>query len=100
MISRQSLRAGGLLAERFGSFECLFHLRPTPLGIEYDLVGVALVIAGRRMPLPRSLAPRGAARTWAEEDAMGLDVSISTPLLGRILRYHGLVKPEGNEARP
>ena len=100
MISRQRLGAGGVLAERFGSFECLFRLRPTPMGIDYDLVGVGLAVAGWRMPLPRFLAPRGAARTWAEEDAMGLDVSISTPLLGRILRYHGLVRPEGEEARP
>lgn len=100
MVSRQGLRARGLLGERFGSFECLFRLRPTPLGIDYDLVGVGLALAGRRILLPRLLAPHGTARTWAEEDAMGLDASISMPLLGRILRYHGLVKPEGDEARP
>jgi Domain of unknown function (DUF4166) len=98
MISRQRLRAGGELAERFGSFECRFRLRPTARGIDYDLVGVALALGDLRLPLPQSLAPHGAANTWAEADAMGLDVEISAPLLGRILRYHGLVKPEGNEA--
>jgi hypothetical protein len=100
MISRQRLRAGGLLAERFGAFECLFRLCPTSRGLDYDLVGVALAVAGRRMALPRFVALHGGARTWAEEDAMGIDVSISTPILGRLLRYHGLVRPESGEARP
>jgi hypothetical protein len=98
MISRQRLRPDGLVAERFGSFECLFRLRPTQRGIDYDLTGVALSVGGLRVRLPRLLAPRGAARTWGEGDAMGLDVSIAAPLLGRILRYHGFVKPEGGEA--
>jgi hypothetical protein len=30
---------------------------------------------------------------------MGLDVSISAPLFGRLLRYHGVVSPEADEAR-
>jgi hypothetical protein len=98
MVSRQRLRAGDLLAERFGSLECSFRLRPTARGIDYDLVGVALALGGLRLPLPRRLAPRVDARTWAEEDEMGLDVAISAPLLGRILRYHGLLRPD-DEAR-
>jgi Domain of unknown function (DUF4166) len=98
MISRQRLRPEGLVAERFGSLECVFRLRPTDAGIDYELAGVALNVAGLRLPVPRLLAPRGAATTWAEGDAMGLDISISAPLVGRILRYHGLVRPEGEEA--
>lgn len=99
MISRQRRRAGDLLAERFGSFECAFRLRPTARGIDYDLVGAALAFGGLRVPLPRGLAPHVAATTWEEEGVMGIDVSISAPLLGRVLRYHGLVRPEGDEAR-
>jgi hypothetical protein len=30
---------------------------------------------------------------------MGLDVSIEAPLVGRVLRYYGLVKPEVDEIR-
>jgi hypothetical protein len=93
LASRQR-RAADLLAERFGSFECLFRLRPTARGIDYDLVGAALALGGLRLALPRFLAPRGGATTWAEEDAMGLDVSLWAPVWGRILRYHGLMKPE------
>jgi hypothetical protein len=99
MISRQRRRPHGLVAERFGLFECVFRLQPTDHGIDYDLVGVALSLGGLRLPLPRALAPHGAATTWDEGNGMGLDISISAPLVGRILRYHGLVKPEGDEAR-
>jgi Domain of unknown function (DUF4166) len=97
LVSRQR-RAGDCLAERFGSFECVFHLRPTARGIDYDLVGAGLVLGGFRLPLPRGLAPHISARTWAEENAMRLEVTMSAPLFGRILRYHGLVRPEGDEA--
>jgi hypothetical protein len=99
MISRQRLRAEGLVAERFGSFECSFRLRPTVRGIDYVLVGVAFHLGNLRLPLPRLLAPRGAARTWEEGDSMGLDVWIEAPLVGRIIRYYGLVKPEIDEVR-
>jgi Domain of unknown function (DUF4166) len=91
-------RAGDCLAERFGSFECVFRLHPNARGIDYDLVGAALAFGSLRVPLPRGLAPQVSARTWAEENGMGLDVSMSAPLFGRILRYHGLVRPEGDEA--
>jgi hypothetical protein len=99
MSSRQRRGAGGLLLERFGSLECRFRLRPTASGIDYDLVGAALVLGGLRLPLPRGLSPQGAATTRAEGDAMGLDVSLTAPVLGRILRYHGRVRPEGDEVR-
>jgi hypothetical protein len=75
-------------------FECLFRLRPTARGIDYDLVGAVLVLGGLRLRLPRSLSPRGDATTWALEDAMGLDVRLRAPLFGQVLRYHGLVKPD------
>jgi hypothetical protein len=98
LVSRQCLHPEGLLAERFGSFECRFRLRSTPRGIDYDLVGAALVLGGLRLPLPRRLSPQVEATTWALEDAMGLDVRLSAPLFGRVLRYHGLVRPEAGHA--
>jgi hypothetical protein len=99
MVSRQRLGPSNLLAERFGSFECWFRLRATTAGIDYDLTGTSLVLGGLRLRLPRALAPHVRARTWAANDAMGLDVSISAPLFGRLLRYHGVVSPEADEAR-
>ena len=99
LVSRQRCGPGGLLAERFSGFECVFRLRPTERGIDYDLAGTALVLGGLRLPLPRGLGPHVAATTRAEEDAMALDVSITVPLLGLILRYHGHVKPDDREAR-
>jgi hypothetical protein len=98
LVSRQRLCPGGLLAERFGLFECRFRLRPTARGIDYDLVGAVLVLGGLRLPLPRSLSPRGGATTWALEDAMGLDVRLRAPLFGRVLSYHGLVRPDEGPA--
>jgi hypothetical protein len=98
MSSRQR-RLGGLLGERFGPFECAFGLRPTERGLDYDFKGAALALGGLRLPLPSLLAPRVEARTWAEEDAMGLDISIWAPFVGRIARYHGLVRPEGHEGQ-
>jgi hypothetical protein len=98
MTSRQRLSPPNLLAERLGAFECCFRLRATVAGIDYDFVGTSLVLGGLRLPLPRALAPQVLARTWATNDAMGLDVSIGAPLFGRLLRYHGVVSPEADEA--
>jgi hypothetical protein len=99
MTSRQRLSSSNLLAECFGALECCFRLRTTTAGIDYDFVGTSLVLGGLRLRLPRALAPHVLARTWAEDDAMGLDVSIRAPLFGRLLRYHGVVSPEAGEAR-
>lgn len=99
MTSRQRRLAGSLMAERLGSFECRFRLRPTPRGIDYEQLGAALFAGPLRLPLPRPLAPRVTATTWAEGDErMGLDVTISAPLIGQVLRYHGFVTPEDEGA--
>jgi uncharacterized protein DUF4166 len=98
MTSRQRRLAGSLMAERLGSFECRFRLRPTPRGIDYEPVGAALVAGPLRLPLPRFLAPRVTATTWADNERMGLDVSVSAPLVGQVLRYHGFVTPEAEGA--
>jgi hypothetical protein len=98
MISRQRLSPSNQLVERFGAFECCFRLHATAAGIDYEIRGTTLVLGGLRLRLPQALAPQVGARTWAEDDAMGLDVAISAPLFGRLLRYHGVVSPESDEA--
>ena len=60
MVSRQRLRARracspSASARSSAGSDCV---RP-PRGIDYDLVGAALVLGGLRLPLPRCLSPRG-----------------------------------------
>ena len=86
------------MAERRAAFECRFRLRATPRGIDYEPVGVAVALGALRLPLPRRLGPWVLATTWAEGRGMGLDVSISAPFFGRVLRYYGVVTPEDEEA--
>ena len=98
LISRQRRDGGGQMAERMGFFECRFRLSPTARGLDYEQVGASLAVGPLRLPLGRRLGPRVTASTWAEERGMGLDVSVFAPLFGRVLRYHGVVAPEGDEA--
>ena len=86
------------MAERMGLLECRFRLRPTSRGLDYVQVGASLSVGPMRLSLPRFLGPRVTATTWAEERGMGLDVSVFAPIFGRVLRYHGVVAPEGEEA--
>ena len=92
--SRQRLYAGHQMAERRAGFECRFRLRATPRGIDYEPAGVAIALGPLRVPLPPWLGPRVNATTWVDAQGMGLDVSLSAPLFGRVLRYHGVVTPE------
>ncbi len=45
------------------------------------------------LPMPIALAPRIAAREWAEGDAFAFDVAIAVPLAGPVVRYHGTLRP-------
>jgi hypothetical protein len=98
LISRQRRDGGGHMAERMGLFECRFRLSPTARGLDYEQVGACLAVGPLCLPLPHRLGPRVTASTWAEERGMGLDVSVFAPLFGRVLRYHGVVAPDSEEA--
>ena len=85
-------RSERLLCERFGALE----------------FAMALVLDGDRMrlvtrrwrafgaPLPLWLAPRVDAYEAEEDGSFRFHVDISHPLVGLIVRYRGLLKPENN----
>ena len=98
MVSTQRRFHEDQMAERMGLFECRFRLRPTLGGLDYEPSGAALAMGARWVPLPRLLAPRVTASTWAEGSDMGLDVEVFAPFIGRVLRYHGRVRPDEIEA--
>ncbi len=81
--------SAGRLIERFG-----------PMRFHFDLPAdeQELTMAMRRwsvlgIPLPLWLAPRSAAREWAEGDLFYLDVPIDLPLIGRVVHYRGYLHP-------
>lgn len=85
----QLSQAGRRLVERFG-----------PLRFEFDLVGDAagLSMVMRRwswfgVPMPMFLAPRSSAREWEAGGRFQFDVVIALPLVGRLVRYRGWLRP-------
>lgn len=91
----QLSQAGQSLVERFG-----------PLRFVFDLVGDAsgLCMVMRRwswfgIPMPMRLAPRSSAREWEADGQFQFDVSISLPLVGRLVRYRGRLRPCPPEVR-
>jgi hypothetical protein len=93
--SGQSGRAGPLLAERAGPFELLFRLRVEGGALVYRPEGAALRVSGLRVRLPRLLAPRVEARERADEGGgVRVEVCVTAPLAGLLIRYEGLVRTE------
>jgi hypothetical protein len=82
-------QAGHRLVERFG-----------PLRFEFDLPsddsGLTMVMrrwSCLRVPLPMFLAPRSVAREWEDGGRFHFDVPIAFPLVGRVVRYRGWLRP-------
>jgi len=80
---------GGCVVERFGPIRFAFDL---PAGED----GLAMRL--RRwsvfgVPLPLMLAPRIAAREWQEGDRFRFEVDVAMPLIGRVVRYAGWLRP-------
>jgi hypothetical protein len=88
--SRLSEPAPGKLAERFGpvTFD---------LDAKADAYGFSLAVAGARLgelPLPRFLTPKTEASSHADENGRyRFDVTITLPVLGRLVRYRGWLTP-------
>lgn len=79
----------GLMVERFGPFRFGFELRAGPDGLSMHL---------RRwwcwaLPLPLCLAPESPAREYEADGRFNLDVPISLPLVGLVVRYRGWLVP-------
>ena len=87
----------GLVVERFGPIRFAFALPADGKGLAMALRRWSIF----RIPLPRFLAPRIAAREWQEENGrFGFDVRVAMPLVGPVVRYAGWLALLGEPARP
>ncbi|MEO3474590.1 DUF4166 domain-containing protein [Roseomonas sp. CAU 1739] len=89
---RSVLRADGKggLEEAFGPFTGTLALRRTADGLVLEATGGRFL----GIPLPRWLTPVSAAREYADaEGRFAFDVPIGVPLLGRLTRYRGWLRP-------
>jgi hypothetical protein len=95
-VTEQSEHAGPLLLERNGPFELLFRLSVEGGALAYRQERAALRAGGLKIKLPRLLAPRVEAWERADKDGgVRVSVCVTSPLVGLLIRYEGLVRPEG-----
>jgi hypothetical protein len=94
LVTRQRAIARGTIAERFGMIECSFRPEASGQGLDYQQTGASVCVGSLRLPLPIALWPRVEGRTRGLGDTMDVEVVVSAPLVGRLLRYHGAVRPE------
>jgi uncharacterized protein DUF4166 len=99
LITEQSERPGGLLAERFGPLELSFRLEAVDRALVFVQTGAALRLGPVRLPLPRFASPRVEACAWAAEGGRGMRVQVrlSVPLAGSLLTYEGPIDEEGSK---
>ena len=86
--SHMTARAG-LLVERFGPLRFGFALTADADGLVMGLRRWS--VAGLKLPL--ALAPRLSGREWQEEDRFRFEVDAALPLVGRVVRYEGWLRP-------
>lgn len=78
-----------LLLEQFGPFTLAFALTGSEAGIAFQLYRVRLW----GMPLPKGLRPHITASERSKSGAHLFDVELRLPLVGRIVRYAGSLRP-------
>jgi hypothetical protein len=86
--------AGSLICESFGPLRFLFTLEAGESGLAMHLRGWSFL----RLPLPRALAPRIAAREWQEQGRFRFDVRVALPVAGPVIGYAGWLSPLGERA--
>lgn len=90
-------RAGdesGLMIERIGRAEIRYRMEIAGGALFYRQTGTRLCIGPLRLPLPRWLAPRIAARESAlpEEKSTHISVEVTLPVIGRLISYKGFIE--------
>jgi hypothetical protein len=97
LVTEQWAGAGGLVIEHVGPTEVLYRLEVAGGALYYRHVGTALRLGPIRLPLPRWLAPRIAARESAlpDEKLTHISVEVSHALTGRLVSYKGFIEIQG-----
>ncbi|HEX7317442.1 MAG TPA: DUF4166 domain-containing protein [Pyrinomonadaceae bacterium] len=96
-VTEQGEHAGPLLAERAGPFELHFRLCVEGGALAYRPAGAFLRVMSLRMRLPPPLAPRVEAWERAVEGGVSVNVCVTAPLAGLLIRYEGLVRIDDEE---
>ncbi len=79
----------GRLVEQFGPIRFGFDLPSDGEGLEMKLRRWSLF----GLPLPLALAPKIVAREWEEDGRFRFEVDVAMPLIGRVIRYAGWLRP-------
>lgn len=95
-VTEQSAHDGHILAERIGPTEIRYSLEVMDHALLYRQQSAALRLGSLRVPLPRWLSPRIAAREWVMPGEMRTRVSVKVtlPLVGLLVHYEGYVERE------
>jgi len=91
MISLQSARPDGRLAERMSLLELHFRLKVVAGALHYEPTGSALCLGRLRVPLPLRLGPRVIAseQSVPGSDQIEVAVEVGLPLFGLLISYGG-----------
>jgi Domain of unknown function (DUF4166) len=92
LVSTQEGAGPGRVVERLGPLGLALEVRASPAGL--DLVARGATLLG--VPLPRVLAPRIEARERVEGDRFRFEVAVDLPPLGRLIRYAGWLRRDGD----
>jgi hypothetical protein len=91
LVTLQSERPVGLLAERMGFVEMRFRLQVVGGALAYRTTSAALCLGSLCVPLPRWFTPRVGAleRPVGEVGQIDVSVEVHLPLLGCLIAYDG-----------
>lgn len=87
LITRQRPHRDGGLEERFGPLELALTLELDGDVLHFRVRRAALCLLGFRLALPRALAPKLCARTWARDGRVQVAVTVAFPIAGLLLGY-------------
>ena len=95
-VTEQRAGESGLMIERIGRAEIRYRLEIAGGALFYRQTGTKLCLGPLRLPLPRWLAPRIAARESAiDEKSTHISVEVTLPVIGRLISYKGFIKEQG-----
>jgi hypothetical protein len=81
---------GGLLVERFGSWELRFALRADGAALVYEQRGARLCLGPLRLPMPPAFAPQVKATESCDGPArVHVAVTVTLPFIGLLIGYDG-----------